>query len=92
MLAEAFEIEKAVAMAVEHPSRSILLKSAAVLARECGKFDEAYRLCGLILSEERTPQFVRYGVLELLQDIRFEEAGLSSNRVNYTYASRTADT
>lgn len=77
LLAEAFCLEKNVAMAVDrYPARSILLKSAAVLACECLEFEEAYRLCGLILLEEKTPQFVRLEVLELLQDIQFEDQHL----------------
>lgn len=73
LFGQAFALEAKVARLVtDQPGRSALLKSAAVLACECGEYAEAYRLSGMILADPETPPLLLQETLQLLQDIRFE--------------------
>ena len=69
----AFELEKQVALGVEaQPSRSVLLKSAASIAKDAALFRDAELLIGLALSEGETPDLIRLELKEILDDLDYE--------------------
>ena len=69
---EAFEIERRVALEVSEsnlePSRSVLLRSAATLAVDCGEIREAEKLISIALAGE-PPKAIARELRELLMQV-----------------------
>jgi len=69
----AFKLEKQVALGVDaQPSRSVLLKSAASIAKDAALYKDAEILIGLALSESETPDLIRLELKEILDDLDYE--------------------
>jgi hypothetical protein len=74
LLRSAFEAERSAALGVDRnlePTRSVLLRSAASLALECGEPREAERLISIALSGEPPPSIANE-LRDLLEQVYFE--------------------
>ena len=80
LLARAFELEREAALiAVEQrtgqPTESVLLRSAASLATECGRYPEALHLIELGLARPQVPGDIAAELLELRDQISARGSG-----------------